>query len=165
MQCGLSGNRVAENGNAPTRLSTETAIRRQMVAKGEIQPDLSRKIYSICCHRSYGKLCVGRDALIAPTLPLRSFWSAPSGTLWCFMIRRLCFMIRLLLLLTAARCGHRALRRGRERLQAEDRSHRADPCCCGAELLIRAGGRTKFSRATYSVSGGFFCGKRRQPSK
>ena len=38
-------------GNAPPRLQTETAVWRRTVVEGEIQPDLSRKINFICCHR------------------------------------------------------------------------------------------------------------------
>ena len=30
----------------------ETAVRRRAAATGEIQPDLSRRLYSVCCHHS-----------------------------------------------------------------------------------------------------------------
>ena len=30
----------------------ETAVRRRAAAIGEIQPDLSRRLYSVCCHHS-----------------------------------------------------------------------------------------------------------------
>ena len=81
LQCGLSGNRVPGAATPRRGLQTETAVRRRTVACGESQPDLSRKIYSVCCH-FFSDECVRQaaDAPPKPMEPLNKSAAALSGS-------------------------------------------------------------------------------------